>query len=595
MPESLLSYAAIGYLIFNMNEKWRKPEKLISESVEDSETRIISDGTEQAIDAGEEPLPEQDPAPGPDESSKSEPIPGYDLLQIIGQGASGQVYAAKRSSDGKQVAIKIFNKELTPDRDARRRFEQEVDTLSKLMHPNIVKILDWGATTAGESYIIMEMVEGASIRVILDTEGVFQPQRAAEVAREICRALAAAHKEGIIHRDLKPNNIILDAHNFAKVIDFGIAKAVGSSTDTITQYGAVIGTPAYMSPEQCLGQKVDARSDIYSLGCTLFEMLTAIKAFDSNNAVEAIAKQIDKDRSHICHLLRSTAAPPALQAIVVKCLERDPGRRYNSVAELDHDLGAFLLGLEPPYARPRKNFDPVPVTAGLALLAFLVAGANWWTGPGWQFFDALTGKPDNSQPLSAKPATTPWGQGIVIRDRFTNKILFSDPSAKNLGQALQNAGDQKISLRGANLHDANLVQTQLHSVDLSLADLSAAQFVQSKLNDVDLHGAILNRANFTQATMANVNMRNAELEMANFTQVRAPGLILAGANLNSARLSQAHLERSLCRSTNFSQADMTQACLDEADCTDANFRNARTSQTRFRNTNLYAAQYLDSH
>lgn len=591
----------MGYLIFNMNEKWRKPEKLVSESAEGSETRIISDITESEEDAGEDtgepPQPEKDLAAEAEQSSNSEQIPGYELLQVIGQGASGAVYAANHCSDGQKAAIKIFNKELTPDRDARRRFEQEVDTLSKLMHPNIVRILDCGATTSGESYIVMEMVEGASIRVILDTEGVFQPQRAAAVAREICRALAAAHAEGIIHRDLKPNNIILDDRNFAKVIDFGIAKAVGSSTDTITQYGAVIGTPAYMSPEQCLGQKVDARSDIYSLGCTLFEMLTGQRAFDSNNAVEAIAKQIDKDRSHIRHLLRSTAAPPSLQAIVVKCLERDANRRYNTVAELDHDLSAFLLGLQPPYAGPRKNFDPTPLAAGLALIAFLMAGMNWWTGPGWQFFDALAGRPaaENSQPLPAQPPTTPWGQGIVIRDRFTNKILFSDPSAKNLGQALQNAGDQKISLRGANLHDANLVQTQLHSVDLSLADLSAAQFIQSKLNDVDLHGAILNRANFTQATMANINMRNAELEMANLTQVRAPGLMLAGANLNSARLSQAHLERSYCRSTNFSQADMTQASLDEADCTDANFRNARTSQTRFRNTNLNAAQYLDSH
>lgn len=189
----------------------------------------------------------------------------------------------------------------------------------------------------------MENVEGKNLRTILNESGAFTPKRAAVVAREVCRALTAAHESGIIHRDLKPGNIILDENNIAKVVDFGIAKAVGSSNDTITEYGAVIGTPAYMSPEQCLGQKVDERSDIYSLGCTLFELLTNEKAFDAETAMIALAKQINKDRSHLKPILDQHKIPTDLQKIVLKCLERNQENRYSSAAELDHDLSAFLL------------------------------------------------------------------------------------------------------------------------------------------------------------------------------------------------------------------------------------------------------------
>lgn len=214
----------------------------------------------------------------------------------------------------------------------------------------------------------MENVEGKNLRKLLSENGALETNRAATAAREVCRALIAAHERGIIHRDLKPTNIILDDRNIAKVVDFGIAKAVGSANDTITD--AIIGTPAYMSPEQCLNQRTDERSDIYSLGCTLFELLTNEKAFEAETAITALAKQINKDRSHLKPILDRHKVPPDLQNIVLKCLERNPENRYNTALELDHALSGYLLQVE---QTPGSTFQISTTTQIILCVCALIA------------------------------------------------------------------------------------------------------------------------------------------------------------------------------------------------------------------------------
>jgi len=307
-----------------------------------------------------------------DESSGvQQHVPGYSSLHELARGSSGTVFIGRSNLDGTSVAIKIFHKELIPNAEALRRFEREVKTLSRLCHPNIVKIITYGTTDESSPFIVMELVDGVSIRTVLDTKGVFEPHRTAVIGRQICHALETAHAQSFIHRDLKPNNILIDSHDVVKIIDLGIAKVAGSCNDTITEYGAIIGTPAYMSPEQCLGQRVDQQSDIYSLGCTLFEMLTGTKAFQSTTSVEAIAKQIAPDRSHVKLRLRSIGASKPLQSIVIKCLERNPLRRYKTVAQLDYDLSAFLLGIPLSFACSRYN-----VVGFTRIALLLVATAN---------------------------------------------------------------------------------------------------------------------------------------------------------------------------------------------------------------------------
>jgi serine/threonine protein kinase len=505
-------------------------------------------------------------------ANEAEIVPGYRIGEQIAEGSSGRVYKAHKESDGSAVAIKLFKKELVPDADALRRFGYEVETLGKLNHPSIIRIHSSGSTREGIPYIITELMDGLTIRQSIDANGVFEPKRAATIAREICRALSAAHAQSIIHRDLKPNNIIIDNQNIAKVVDFGIAKAVGSSSETITQYGAIIGTPAYMSPEQCLGQKVDERTDLYALGCTIFEMLTGVKAFNSATPVEGIAKQISPDRSHIKKLLRSTGAPQDLQTIVAKCVEREPIDRYTNVAELEHDLGCFVVGKPPSFAianRRAKQLAAVCIAAVSVLLLVCSGKAITYFSNAPQPTTGYVGQSFGAPPLST----------TEIRDASNGKIIFSDPTATTMAQALQDASDRKVSLRGANLRGAHLTQSVIGSLDLSGADLTDAQLAQIKWTDVDLHNAVLTRANLASANLLGVNLRNAQLNSARLASCQAPSTILENANLSDADVTHANLERASCVGTNFTRARLSQANLDEADCTNANFSDANLMLT----------------
>jgi serine/threonine protein kinase len=270
-------------------------------------------------------------------------IDGYNLIEIIAHGSSGDIWRAT-DAHGTPVAIKVFKKELVADSENLKRFHQEAKNLRRINNPNVVSVIESGETADHAPYIAMELLTGKTLKSKLEDEGVFEPRTAVTIARELCRALLAAHEQTIIHRDLKPSNIIVTDFNMTKLIDFGVAKATGYSGETITQVGEVVGTPAYMSPEQCLGGLVDERSDIYSLGCTLFEMLTGCKAFPSNSTVEAIAKQVSSDRAELQANIKATGIPLPLQQIVLKCLERDPAKRFQNVSQLENDLGAFLLG-----------------------------------------------------------------------------------------------------------------------------------------------------------------------------------------------------------------------------------------------------------
>jgi uncharacterized protein YjbI with pentapeptide repeats len=426
----------------------------------------------------------------------------------------------------------------------------------------------------------MELADGLSLRTALDTEGVFTPRRAATIAREICQALEAAHEQEIIHRDLKPNNIILGKDDQVKLIDFGVAKAVGFSTDTITQYGAIVGTPEYMSPEQCLGQTVDARSDIYSLGCTLFEMLTKTKAFESNNAVEAIAKQISPDRSHLSRLLNSAGAPGALCSIVEKCIEREPANRYRTVSEVDHDLSAFLLNVPLAFATRNKLLGRF-TTASSQLAARLARALGSWTyTPAKQVSERrsiIRKESIDVFGVNISSSVSYTGPGIAIRDRFTGQVIFAASNAITTAEALIEAAQKRICLHGANLCGADLTHLKLSDLDLTAADLTGAQLIQAKFTNVDLSRAILEHADLTQATLIGVRLKEAQMRSATLIQCKAPLLLLDGADLTGAMLNQTYLERASCRGTNFHNADLTQATFEYANCTYANFNGAITA------------------
>lgn len=487
-------------------------------------------------------------------------LPGFHDLKLMAEGTSGKVYSVRRDSDSKALAVKVYEKSLIPDANAVRRFEQEVSTLQRLSHPNIVKIYGYGTTESGQSYILMENVEGKNLRKLLNEQGAFEPNRAATAAREVCRALTAAHENGIIHRDLKPTNIILDERNIAKVVDFGIAKAVGSANDTITEYGAIIGTPAYMSPEQCLNQRTDERSDIYSLGCTLFELLTNEKAFEAETAITALAKQINKDRSHLKPTLDNHKIPTELQTIVLKCLDRDPESRYKTALELDHALSGYLLQVE---QMPENNLQMSTSTQLILCVCALIAVLVIFETVLFHARETIEADPGHPMPTSNASLVLTGASAlktVEIKNRLTGSVIFSESAAgMNIKKAIQNAASKGVSLAYADLKNADLTQIVLNDVNLQSADLTNARLTQAKLSDDRFDGAILTKADLTQAHLQRCTFRDGKMSSANLVQIQAPFTDFRDADLTNANLVQANLTNCDLRNANLSEAKFSQA------------------------------------
>src|SRR5436309_5847081 len=226
----------------------------------------------------------------------------YELGQVLGRGGMAEVYLAHDTRLGRTVAVKTLRADLARDPSFQGRFRREAQSAASLNHPSIVAVYDTcedrgedGTAREVTPYIVMEYVEGRTLREVLGSEGRLLPQRAMEIAAQICAALEQAHRAGIVHRDIKPGNVMLTPSGEVKVMDFGIARAVTGSSQTMTQTAAVIGTAHYLSPEQARGEHVDARSDIYSTGCLLYELLTGAPPFTGESAVAVAYQHVRED------------------------------------------------------------------------------------------------------------------------------------------------------------------------------------------------------------------------------------------------------------------------------------------------------------
>ena len=288
----------------------------------------------------------------------------YHMLKRLGEGGMGQVYLAEHVKMNRQCAVKVMNGALLTDSDSAQRFAREASNAARIIHPNVAAVFDYGETD-GLMYLVMEYVEGEPLTRLLEREGGLPPSRAVDIAHQVCEALVAAHELGIVHRDLKPDNIIVAAgkngHDIAKVVDFGIAKAIEEGpNESLTRTGLVIGTPEYMSPEQLLGDPVDARSDIYSLGCILYQMLTGRRTFDEPTREQMIKRRLTEKAPHPKDLV--PALPKTLDLIVARMLARTPNDRYAAAAEV-RDLLIPAIALEggfddPSWRQPTTRSNP---------------------------------------------------------------------------------------------------------------------------------------------------------------------------------------------------------------------------------------------
>lgn len=283
----------------------------------------------------------------------------YELVDLLGHGGMGAVYKARHIQMDRFVAVKMLLADLNDDDTILARFFREAKASGKINHPNVVQLIDFGQATQGEAYIVIEFLDGLSLDQVIRSERQLDAFRAVNIFGQICDGVAKAHSKGIIHRDLKPSNVMLVTEegikDFVKIVDFGLAKGLNLSEESqrLTQTGEVFGSPIYMSPEQCLGQSVDERSDVYSTGVLMYETLTGKVPIVGANVTETIARQMTEIPKPFSEVRPDLQINSRLEQVVLKALSKSPEQRQASMLELKEEL----LGAMGPYtaitARPK--------------------------------------------------------------------------------------------------------------------------------------------------------------------------------------------------------------------------------------------------
>jgi class 3 adenylate cyclase/predicted Ser/Thr protein kinase len=297
------------------------------------------------------------------------PLPErYEVLGELGRGGMGIVYKAFDRETGELVALKLLMPQIASDDRVLERFRNELRLARKVTHKYVCRIHDL-YRTGDAAFISMEYIEGESLRSALNRFGTLSTRKAVQVGQQICDGLQEAHRQGVVHRDLKPENVILDGLGNVKLMDFGIARTVNN---TSTSSDVIMGTPAYMAPEQAEGKPADARADIYAVGLILYEMLTGIPAFIGDSPVAVALKQV-RESPPPPHLLEPSL-PPRMEAVILCCLEKDPARRFDSAEKLGEALCASLAenAAEADRHTPRRLV--------LAVMLIAVLGGGFWLG-----------------------------------------------------------------------------------------------------------------------------------------------------------------------------------------------------------------------
>ncbi len=357
----------------------------------------------------------------------------YELLEIIGEGSMGSVYGAHQIDLDREVAVKVLHTHVAADPKVAKRFHREARTASRLSHPNSLQIFDFGREDEGPVlYIIMELLDGPDLLELMEDEFPLSPRRIANLVGGVLRALEEAHDLGVIHRDLKPENIMVvedhQGREHVKVCDFGIAKLVEAEGSAITVTGFVCGTPEYMAPEQARGEALDARADLYAIGCLLYYLMTRTVPFSGGSALGTITKHLTEPVEPPGRRKPELYIPRAMERVCMKSLSKDPDRRYRTAGEmreaLDNavdalgELAADPLGTHeidptaeaPPPPEPSRTWmAPVFVAIGVILIGIVV-----FTGTDTSTDANDAGVQTDSAVVDAAPAVLDTGPVVMI-------------------------------------------------------------------------------------------------------------------------------------------------------------------------------------
>ncbi len=295
----------------------------------------------------------------------------YRVVQLLGRGGMGAVYRVWDEELNRDVALKLIRPEIAADADVIERFKREIQLSSRVTHKNVLRVYDLGEAD-GTRFLTMQFVEGRDLSSLIKELGPLPVPRLISLFRQICQGLQAAHEQGVVHRDLKPQNIMVEANDNVLITDFGLAKNLGASA--MTELGALMGTPAYMSPEQVRGQAVDKRSDIYSLGVILYEMASGKTPFAGGSVFEVMMRRLSTPPRPLGEL--NPAIPAYLRKIVERCLAVEASARYQSVEEVLADLDASTFTTNVRFELMRRRW--MLVTAGAFLVAALAVGGGVW-------------------------------------------------------------------------------------------------------------------------------------------------------------------------------------------------------------------------
>ena len=296
----------------------------------------------------------------------------YQILSLIGEGGMGRVYLAEHVRMGRKSAVKVINPALATTADAISRFNREAANACKINHPNVAQVYDFGEMADGTLYLAMEFIDGETLDSIVAREGSLPPARAAQITKQVADALFAAHHLGIVHRDLKPENVMvarhLDGSDWVKVVDFGIAKTVQRDgiegrSQTVTTAGVSLGTPEYMSPEQLAGERLDHRTDIYSLGLVLFNMLTGELPYPKLTSKETLVRRLTSPPRTLVEVRPDVAWPQALQEVLNRALTSEVSDRYDNVADFGRAVVRAVEESGPVAAAPAAAVSVAPLVA----------------------------------------------------------------------------------------------------------------------------------------------------------------------------------------------------------------------------------------